>query len=287
MRSISRSLAIASLLLSATFAAPGRADDLPEKGREILNKYRHAVVTLELVQKAATPGRAAREGKQEITGTVVDPSGLIVVSLSACDPSELYRRLSEEYKTEIEITDMKIMLEDGTELPAEIVLRDKDQDLAFVRAKIKPSSPMEAVDLSKSGPVDVLDPVITLNRLKQAAGRAYSASVERVSAVVRKPRTFYIPDSSQSETSVGSPAFSLNGSIVGMVVMRAVNAQSAANYRDCITAIILPAEDIAKAAAQAPAEAKPDEEKKAATPDATKVPKDAAPKTDAPKESSK
>ena len=278
MRSPSCFLAIATLLLSASLAAPCRADELSEKGRAIFTKYKHSVVTLEVVQKAATPGHAAREAKLEVTGTVVDPSGLIVVSLSACDPSELYRRLSEEYKTEIEITDMKIMLEDGTELPAEIVLRDKDQDLAFVRAKTKPASPMEAIDLTKSGTADVLDQVVTLNRLKQAAGRAYSASVERVSAVVRKPRTFYIPDAAQSETSLGSPAFSLNGSLVGVVVMRAVNAQSASNFRDCITAIILPAEDIAKSAAQAPAEAKPDEDKKDATPDATKATKDPTPK---------
>ena len=163
---------------------------------------------------------------------------------------------------EIEVSDVKILLEDGTELPAEIVLRDKDLDLAFLRPKVKPATPMAAVDLSKSGKAQVLDEFITLNRLKRAAGRAFSASVERVSAVVQKPRTFYIPDSGQTETGLGSPAFTLDGNMLGLIVMRAVNSMGAPSWQDCLTGIILPAEDIAKAAAQAPTEVKPDEEKK-------------------------
>ena len=122
---------------------------------------------------------------------------------------------------------------------------------------------MAAVDLSKSAPAQLLDEVITLNRLNSAAGRAYAASVERITAVIEKPRTFYIPDSTMTSTTLGSPAFSLDGKIVGVVVMRAVNAKGGGsrNYRDNMTSIILPAEDILKAAKQAP-EAKGGQEKK-------------------------
>ena len=120
---------------------------------------------------------------------------------------------------------MKILLDDGTELPAEIVLRDKDLDLAFIRPKTKPASPMAAVDLSKSAPAQLLDQVITLNRLNSAAGRAYAASVERISAVIQKPRTFYIPDSTMTSTTLGSPAFALDGNVVGVFVMRAVSSK--------------------------------------------------------------
>lgn len=269
-----------ALLPVLVLALSARADDIGDKGREIFKKYEHAVVTISVVQKTTGGRGGAREAKSELTGTVVDPSGLIVVALSSCDPYELSRRLSEQFKDELELSDIKILLEDGTELAAEIVLRDKDLDLAFIRPKTKPTTPMAAVDLSKSAKAQVLDQVVTLNRLKRAAGRAFSASPERISAVVQKPRTFYIPDSSQTETGLGSPAFSLDGSIVGLIVMRAVNAQGAANIRDCLTAIILPADDIAKAAAQAPTEAKPDEEKK----EAPKEDKDSAAKPDASKE---
>jgi S1-C subfamily serine protease len=251
-------------------AAACRADQLAEKGRDIFNQNQHAVVTVQVVLKVSYPGAGkSSENRQEITGTVVDPSGLTVLALSAADPSEMYQRMLAEQgsqnKLDIEVTDLKILLDDGTELPAEIVLRDKDLDLAFIRPKTKPVSPMTAVDLSKSAPAQLLDEVITLNRLNSAAGRAYAASVERISAVIQKPRTFYIPDSTMTSTTLGSPAFALDGKVVGLLVMRAVNSKGGGgrSYRENMTSIILPAEDVLKGAKQAP-EAKGDSEKKEA-----------------------
>jgi S1-C subfamily serine protease len=190
---------------------------------------------------------------------------LTVLALSAVDPVELYRRVSDEYnKIDTQINDVKLLLDDGTEMPSEIVLRDKDLDLAFIRPKTKPSAPMAAVDLSKSSAVEMLEPVIALNRLNRAAGRAYSASIERIDAVVQKPRTFYIPGVRSESATLGSPAFALNGNIVGIFVMRAVSAGESGgrNMRENVTAILIPAEDILKGAKQAP-EAKGDTEKPA------------------------
>ena len=249
----------------------GRADELADKGRDVFKKHQRAVVTVQVVQKMtySSAGRTSEpnEMKQDITGTVMDPSGLTVLALSAADVGEMYKRMYPTYKVETEVSDVKILLDDGVEIPAEIVLRDKDLDLAFIRPKSKPASAMAAVEFGKAARADVLDQVITLNRLGRAAGRAYSASVERISAVVQKPRTFYIPDSGMTGTSLGSPAFALDGNIVGILVMRSISSgggggASMNNFRpDNMTSIILPAEDIVKAARQAP-EAKGDEPKK-------------------------
>jgi hypothetical protein len=270
MRIQSQCLLFALALALAGAAVPGRADEIAEKGRDIFKQHQHAVVTVQAVMKISYPGAAkTSENRQDLTGTVVDPSGLTVLALSACDPTEMYQRMMSEeaakYKLDIEITDLKILLDDGTEIPSEIVLRDKDMDLAFIRPKTKPASPMAAVDLAKAAPAQMLDQVITLNRLNSAAGRAYAASVERISAVIQKPRTFYIPDSAMTSTTLGSPAFTLDGKVVGVFVMRAISSKGGGsrNYRDSMTTIILPAEDILKGARQAP-EAKGGEEKKEA-----------------------
>lgn len=243
--------------LIASFAAGAFATELAEKGRAIFNKNQHAVVTVEVVLKLSS-GANSREFKQDITGTVVDPSGLTVVALSASDPTELSRRMRPDSKLDSEVSDVKILLEDSTELPSEIVLRDKDLDLAFIRPKTKPAAPLSYVDLGKSAPAQPLDEVIALNRLNRAASRAYSASLEHICAVVQKPRTFYIPDSTMTATMSGSPAFMLDGNLLGIFVMRAVGPGSG-NAE--VTSIILPAEDILKGASQAP-EAKGDAEKK-------------------------
>jgi S1-C subfamily serine protease len=268
---------ISFLSLLASFASLSRADEVADKGREIFKKNQRAVVTVQVVvkMKFSVPGMGgqANESKQDVTGTVMDPSGLTVLALSSCEPGDLLQGMmagmSDEdtkFKMETELSDVKLLLDDGTELPADIVLRDKDLDLAFVRPVTKPASPMTALDLSKSATAQVLEQVITLNRLGKAAGRAYAASVERISAVVQKPRLFYVPGSEMTSTTLGSPAFSLDGTVLGVFVMRSVSQKSGGmgmfSFRpQGLTTIILPAADILKAARQVP-EAKTGDEKK-------------------------
>ena len=257
------SLVIASLCLLGTGISFSFASEIVEKGREVFNKERLAVVTVEVVLKATGPGGRSSESKQDITGTVVDSSGLTVVALSACDPAEMYRRVSQEYKIQTDVTDIKMLLDDGTELPAQIVLRDNDLDLAFLRPKTKPVSPMAAVDLTQSGTAQVLDEIIGLNRLGKAASRAYSASIEHIAAVIQRPRTFYVPDASMSAATLGCPTFLPDGRILGIYVIRAINSEGegAANLRQNLTSIILPAADVLKGVKQAP-EVKAESEKK-------------------------
>ena len=268
---------ISFMSLLASLASLSRADEMADKGRDIFKKNQRAVVTVQVVvkMKFSVPGMGgqANESKQDVTGTVVDPSGLTVLALSSCEPGDMIQSMmagmSDEdmkFKMETELSDVKLLLDDGTELPADIVLRDKDLDLAFVRPVTKPASPMMALDLSKSATAQVLDQVITLNRLGKAAGRAYAASVERISAVVQKPRLFYVPGSEMTSTTLGSPAFSLDGNVLGVFVMRSVSQKGGGigmfNFRpQGLTTIILPAADILKAARQAP-EAKTGDEKK-------------------------
>src|SRR5271168_1905575 len=132
---------VALACLAGGMAASARPDEMAQKGREIFNKNQHAVVTVSEVLKMSTSDAShANETKQDLTGTVVDSSGLTVLALSACDPAEIYQRMmgdDSSRKVETEVTDLKILLDDGTEVPAEIVLRDKDLDLAFIRPKTK------------------------------------------------------------------------------------------------------------------------------------------------------
>src|SRR5258708_26553179 len=91
-----------------------------------------------------------------------------------------------------------------------------------------PATPMPFLDLANSGQAQVLDQVITLNRLGQAANRTFSASGERISAVVRTPRLFYIPASTMTTTGLGRPAFTFGGNLLGIFLLRADNTNAGA-----------------------------------------------------------
>ena len=261
-------LGLAGLLAATLIGSAARADELAERGRAIFTKNKLAVVTVELVIKNKMSGAGlgasqASEAKTDASGTVIDPSGLTVVSLSATDPSQLLQNMmsamsegDSRFKMESELSDLKILLEDGTEVPAEVVLRDKDLDLAFLRPKAKPAAPMAAVDLATGAKAETLEQLVALNRLGNAAGRAYAASEERVCAVVQKPRLFYIPQTSATPTSLGCPAFTLDGKPLGVFLMRSLKGKGSMSVLSMqpenVTGIILPAAEILKAAKQVP-----------------------------------
>jgi S1-C subfamily serine protease len=257
--------------LAAGLTSLAPAQDLTAKGREIFKKHQTSVITVELVIKSKFGfggGGDTRESRQEVTGTVIDPSGLTAVSLSSTDPTSMIQSImggfggddgeSAKLKMESEVSDVKFLTHDGSELPAEIVLRDKDLDLAFLRPKTKPAAPLPALDLGSNAKVDVLDQVIAINRLGKVAGRAYAASIERIHAVVQRPRLFYVPGSDTTSTGLGCPAFTPEGKLVGIFVMRSIKSGGGGmgifNMQSPpIMGILLPAEEVKKIAAQVPA----------------------------------
>ena len=112
--------------------ASSGADEMAEKARAVFKKNQSSVVTVQLVVKSkmgfAGVGGDSRESKQEVSGTVIDPSGLTAVSLSSTDPTSLLQGFMSGFggdgednfklKMDSELSDVKLLSQDGTELPA-------------------------------------------------------------------------------------------------------------------------------------------------------------------------
>lgn len=248
-----------SLATACTMCSAGEVEDA---ARGILEKQQNAVVTVQLVvkEKMSFPGEAGQdnESKMEVTGTVISPDGLTLVALSDTDRSSMFANfmpdeMSGQFKIESVVSDVKILLDAGKEIDAAVVLRDKDLDLAFVRPKAKPETPLAFVDLAQSGTAQVLDHVVTLNRLGKVANRTASVSIEYIEAIVTKPRTFYFPGSAATMSGTGSPAFTLDGKALGVFVTRTISDKSGGMDMQRVHAVVvLPAADILEAAQQAP-----------------------------------
>jgi S1-C subfamily serine protease len=260
---------VCALAIALTALSGARGDELQSQGKAVMEKCQQAVVTLQIVvsQKTSMSGMDSEENemKLEATGFFINPEGLCVVALSGTDPqSVLASMMPEDYdiKIESQVRDLKILIQDGTELPGSVVLRDKDLDLAFVRPNAKPAAPVPFIDLAQAVKAEVLEPVIALNRLGKVAGRVSSASVERIEAVIQKPRVWYVPGSSPSLTGTGSPVFSLGGQIIGMVTLRQIKAEQTdalhglfgGGQMPNMIGVIVPAADILEGSKQVPAE---------------------------------
>lgn len=252
------SIAAAFCLIPALFSG---ADEDAAAGRDILKNNMAAVVTVQMVVKVSSSfgggNTQEQESKEEATGTIIRPDGLTVLSLSSTDPSSIFKTMSggdANFKMDAQLNDIKLLLHDNTEIPAEVVIRDVELDLAFLRPLVKPAAPLAFVDLqANQGTVELLDRVVTLNRLGRVANRVFSASFEYIDAVVEKPRTYYIPGNDPTSTSQGSPVFRLDGKVVGVFVLRAISAEAGeGGRRNSVIPIILPAADIAEGLAQIP-----------------------------------
>jgi hypothetical protein len=260
---------ISALIITiAITTTQAQADDVASKGRDILEANRDSVITIELVlkQTISFPGSPSQEMelKAESTGTVISADGLTVTSLSQVDPSSLMEAMTagnpqmNGLKMETVVQDAKMLLTDGTEIAAEVILRDRDLDMAFIRPLKKAETPFAHVNIADPSTPLQLDQVISVNKLGKVAGRAHSISVERIDAIVSKPRTFYVPGKDPSNSGLGAPAFTLDGKIVGVFFIRAIKETGGGmgnmfgGGQDNIAIILLPAIDIQEAAAQAP-----------------------------------
>jgi hypothetical protein len=119
-----------------------------------------------------------------------------------------------------ELKELMIILPDGREIEAEVALRDEELDLAFLRPKEKPATPMAFIDLKQEGTPQVLDEVLVINRLNKTAKRVSAASIGRIEAIVEKPRPFYVLGQTTWAFALGAPVFSFDGKLAGFVLLR-------------------------------------------------------------------
>ncbi len=237
------------------FSTLSAADEIAAAGRAIFNKHQDAVVRVTLIIKFRLfmngNEKKNSESKTETTGTVLSPSGLTLISLNTTEPDKMAeenikRQSGSQMKLESELGDIKIILSDGKEIPGMIVLRDRDLDLAFIRPAKKVDLPLHSIGAVKQGKPEIMDLVFSLGRLGKLGSHTATISLDRIHAIVKKPRTVYIPFFTRE---LGSPLFSENGDWIGNMLIR---YNQSGNTFPAAIFVILPAEDIMEIAAQAP-----------------------------------
>lgn len=250
-----RSALVSLLVLGVMGVAAPRAcaDEVAEAARKIGRELGDAVLTVRVVIKTrvVVEGRQMNESENanETVATVVSPEGLAVCALSEVDPShqlEMMREAGSEYQFEAEVSDLKLIRPDGKELAAEVVVQDKDLDLAVLRPTEKPAEPLTAIDLTQERTPEMLEQLVVLSRLGEVANRAASVTLDRVQAVVQKPRTLYITGVNAWVSGLGCPVFALDGKLVGIVVMRSMPAIAGGpgGGRSSNMPVVLPAADV-------------------------------------------
>lgn len=264
-----RRISVATILMAGLLATPAIAQSIEERAaaRDVLGRNSDAIVTVMGTLKAriTRQGRDSSAPDQAVraSATVIDPSGLAVVALSAIDPGNIISKSPAAVQGNMtfttELVDVKMRLADGKEVPARIVLRDSDLDLLFLKPATAPAAPMAAVQ-SSAPPLAIMDGVVVVQRLGELTGWKPSAAFGSVEVVVERPRTFYIIATLTSGNSTGATVFDGRGRFAGIVTLRAgedakSNAlnglQGNALQTLGVMPIVVPATDIREIAKQA------------------------------------
>jgi hypothetical protein len=195
-----------------------------DAARAVFVKAQKSVVTVRLVVKLSAGGRDS-EQKIETSGAVIDAAGLTVIPAAVADPAAMMRVAmrsrpgAPEVKFDSSVTEAMILLPDGTEIESDVVLKDADLDLAFLRPR-EGGRTFDAVQLKPGKPLPpVLEQLILVGRYGQGANRAAWSEIARMRAIVRGPRTYGLVDAGGSD-ALGTVAYAADGTAIGVFVTK-------------------------------------------------------------------
>lgn len=149
------------------------------------------------------------------TGIVIDPRGYLVTNHHVVDDVQLLR----------------VRLHDGTTMPARVIARDPEQDLAVI--KIDPPKPLPVIPLGTSSDLMLAEPVIAIGN---AFGYEHTVTTGIVSALKRDVTlNKEVSYKSLIQTSAGinpgnsgGPLLNVHGELIGVNVAIRAGAQNIA-----------------------------------------------------------
>jgi S1-C subfamily serine protease len=269
-------------LLAGLVSAQTEEQATVAAARKALQTNEKAIISLNAVLKFEAKGLEIpgldQERKTQCVAAVVTPAGLAVTSLTNLNPQKAIGKIPinrggvrTTLELDCQIQEVKYRLPDGTEIPAQVVLKDDDLDLAF----LSPQKPLDdatkaklsAISLSDAAPTaEILDTTIHIGRTDESMNYIPTLNLGRVVAIVKKPRSCYMVN----QGALGAPVFDRNGKVLGLVC-RCVRPETEDGAKPIAIPFILPTADVAKLVPQAEKAAVKAAEKKAKKAEAKKT----------------
>lgn len=233
-----------------------------KKIKEVIEKYKNTIVTVKIIRKewSVMEGKEFSKGesKNEVSGTIIDKNGTVIVSAFAVDPTKFFNQLSSgrsfKFEWRSQITGIKIILPDKKEIDGKMVLKDEKLDLIFIRPESKEKRKYEYVNLKDYIEPDIMEKIVIMSRIGKIGNRTIFASLSRIGGIIKKPRDYYL--STDQMASPGSPVFTVNGKIVGINLIRTKKRDTSFSfsifspYDFGFLPVILPAKEIKEIAGQ-------------------------------------
>lgn len=250
LRPLFAAMALLPLAEPARAATTAATEAEAVAGRNLVKRYADAIVSVEMVvvvKIGGDRGSQSREVKLEANGTVISPGGLTVTSLALIDPRARSGggRGGGGDAPETEFKEVKLRLADNSEVPARVVLKDADLDLAFIAPESETAAggrQFPYVKLEEAAEATVLGTYFEVTRVPKTLQRVPIVQMSTVVGIIEKPRRFILV----SEQTVGCPVFDEQGRVLGLSLVYSSGGRQ-------VSPVVLPAADVADMAKQAAA----------------------------------
>lgn len=258
-------------LISTSIPATAATGELLSAATKLTETHRDAVVWVSVVAKvtmsadgdvpAALKAQLAgqeQETTTETTATFISPDGMLVTALAQLDQSSMVDGKTVntpmgaiKLNAQSEIREIRVIMPDGTEIPGDLVLKDADLGLGFIKLQMDSDEAkgveLHSIDLANSEEGKILQDCVALGRLDESFQREPSVVTTEISGITERPRKLY----RVATDSIGCPVFLSNGKLLGISVVR--KPAGDLDGKTKLSPVILPAAEVAKLAKQAEA----------------------------------
>ena len=238
--------------------------DEAETYRKLLSDKASSLVTVKFVLKISMGNMGDQENENEITGVMIAPEGVVICSNNQLGGfTSMMKKMMGPMGGGLSATpsDLKVIIGDELEgREAELVARDTELDLAWVRIKEPGDQPFDHVDLTKEVKPQVGQRIVALDRMGKYFARCPVVSEGRIGGITKSPRNLLAPNGPLS-TAFGLPVFLPDGRCIGVTVMQLPEGEGnlspmammgrLSSIQDMMAGMILPAADVMKATKRA------------------------------------
>lgn len=251
-----------ALALATTPEIRALSDAEAVAGRSIFRKYADAVVVVKLsmILKITVGDRVMppNETKVDINGTVIEPDGLTVTSLSAIDPRAMFDAVRSKMAPagvpvelgQTELKGVRLQLADGTEVPAKVVWKDATRDLALLAPEGAAAAGQRTftwVNLNEAPEAAMLlGNYYHLSRLSEAMQRAPIMRPCTITGIIERPRRLLLVSTDWFADTLCCPVFDAQGRVLGICLRYMVDGVAKG-------IVVVPAADVAEIVGQAAA----------------------------------
>lgn len=279
MNSIGRLVPLLVAAIACASFAPGAAAQQDDYAA-LIAKRAPVLVTVQFVLKTSMGGMMGgmgdQESESEVTGVMIAPDGLVLCSDTQLGGfMKMLANMMPGLGGNISATptDLKVLVGDDVEgREAELIARDSELDLAWIRIKDPGEEKFRHLDLSKGVKAVVGQRIVAVRRMGKYFGRSPAVVQGRIAGVTTKPRDLYVPPM-EFAVAQGLPVYTDDGKLIGVTITQTPDADDSSagfnpmamlgqmsSMQDMMMGLILPAQQVAKATKRALASIEPEEE---------------------------